>query len=346
MGEPEISHRDGPVGVGYRMPAEWAQHSRTWMCWPCRLEAWNGIDGLQRAKQATARVAQAIAQFEPVVMAARPEELSEARQMCGPKIQIFEIAIDDSWARDSGPSFLSGDGYAGVAWRFNAWGSKYETYADDGRFASRVLEHNGARIFSAPLVCEGGAIHTDGEGTLLTTEQCLLNANRNPDRTRKEIESTLAAYTGTKQILWVPGHFSDEETDGHIDNIACFAAPGRVILGVQPQKSHPDFEAVAMAKQSLAQMRDAHGRPLEIVEMVQPHRLRSDWRGRPLAASYVNFYLANDGLVMPAFDDPADSDARAILAQCFPGRKIAQVDVNDIVQGGGGIHCITQQEPA
>ena len=335
-----------PAAAGFRMPAEWAPHIRTWMCWPCRAEVWGTPDGLLRARDATARVAQAIAGFEPVMMAARGEDIAGARSQCGPAIEILQVPLDDSWARDIGPSFLSGDARAGVAWRFNAWGNKYDPYANDAGFAARILERQHGRVFPAPLVCEGGAIHVDGEGTLLTTEQCLLNPNRNPELTREQIERELMAFTGAQNILWLPGHFSDEETDGHVDNIACFAAPGRVLLGVPAMKSHPDFEAVASAREKLAAARDAEGRALEIVELVQPHNLRADWRGRPLAASYVNFYLANGGVVMPAFDDPADAAARAVLADCFPDRKIVQVDVLDIVQGGGGIHCITQQEPA
>jgi agmatine deiminase len=335
-----------PAASGFRMPAEWAPHSCTWMCWPCRLEAWGSVEGLSRAKAASARVARAIAEFEPVIMAARPEDVSDAQLFCGPLIEIFEMALDDSWARDIGPSFLAGPERAGVAWQFNAWGNKYDSYANDRQFATRVLADRRARRFLAPLVCEGGAIHVDGEGTLLTTEQCLLNPNRNPTLTRQEIETTLKAYAGTERILWLPGHFSDEETDGHVDNIACFVAPGRVLLGAPPMKSHPDFEAAAEARQALGKMRDARDRVLEVIELVQPQTMRVDWRGRPLASSYVNFYLANGGLVMPVFDDPSDADARAVLADCFPDRKIVQVEMLDIVQGGGGIHCITQQEPA
>jgi agmatine deiminase len=341
-----LDARQNPSSMGFRMPAEWTPHGCTWMCWPCRLEAWGNLEGLSRAKAATARVAQAIAEFEPVIMAARPEDVFEAQQACGPLIEIFETALDDSWARDIGPSFLAGPERAGVAWQFNAWGDKYETYANDRQFATHVLAQRHARRFSAPLICEGGAIHVDGEGTLMTTEQCLLNPNRNPGLARQQIEASLKAYTGAEKILWLPGHFSDEETDGHVDNIACFASPGRVLLGVPSMKSHPDFEAAAEARKSLAAMRDAQGRMLELIELVQPQNARLDWRGRPLAASYINFYLANGGLVMPAFDDPADAAARAVLAGVFPDRTIAQVEVLDIVQGGGGIHCITQQEPA
>jgi agmatine deiminase len=313
------------------------------MCWPCRLEAWGSADALARAKGAVARVARKIAEFEPVMMAARPQDADEAAQLCGPTVEIFAAPIDDSWARDTGPTFLSGR--AGVAWRFNAWGGKYQGFANDKVFAAHVLDRANARVYPARIVCEGGAIHVDGEGTLITTEQCLLNRNRNPELGRDAVEELLMQYTGVREVIWLGGTFSDIETDGHVDNIACFAAPGRMILGVPPVKSHPDFEPVAAVRRQLAASRDARGRVPEIVEIGQPRIPRTDWRGRLLAASYVNFYLVNGGLVMPAFGDPADERARAVLADCFPDRRIVQVEARDLVEGGGGIHCITQQEP-
>jgi agmatine deiminase len=194
-------------------------------------------------------------------------------------------------------------------------------------------------------VCEGGAIHVDGEGTLITTEQCLLNDNRNPDLTQQQIEEGLALFTGARRVIWLGEGFADDETDEHVDNIACFAAPGRVIVGVPP-KRHPDYEPVREVIRRLKQARDAQARAIEVVELAQPTLEAQDWRGRPLAASYVNFYLPNGGVVMPAFDDANDEKARAVLADCFPDRDILQIDAMDIVAGGGGIHCITQQEPA
>lgn len=335
-----------PADEGYRMPAEWAAHTRTWMCWPCRNEVWGGSGGLARAKQATAEIATTIARFEPVTMAARPQDGAEVRRSCGDDISLFETPLDDSWARDIGPSFLSGPQRAGTAWRFNAWGGKYSPFDDDAAFAARALDIAAAKIYRAPLVCEGGAIHVDGQGTLLTTEQCLLNPNRNCGRSRAEIEHILKRYTGTERVVWFTGTFLDEETDGHVDNIACFAAPGRVILGIPASRTHPDYTAVMAAKARLASARDAKGRAFEIVEIEQPRKERTDWRGRSLAASYVNFYLVNRAVIAPAFDDPSDEPARAMLAACFPDRAIVQIDARAIVEGGGGIHCITQQEPA
>ncbi|HTQ12650.1 MAG TPA: agmatine deiminase family protein [Rhizomicrobium sp.] len=337
-----------PARDGFSMPAEWAQHVRTWMCWPCRVEAWGGPDGLLRARQAFARVARAISTFEPVVMCARHEDAAEARLACGGKAEIFEVALDDSWARDMGPTFVAGpDGArAGVAWSFNAWGNKYHPYTNDTLLAGRILARAGVTAYMAPLVCEGGAIHSDGAGTLLTTEQCLLNGNRNPNLTPQQIEERLALFTGARRVIWLGEGFSDDETDGHVDNIACFAAPGRAIVGVPRSRAHPDWEPVHEAIRRLKAARDAEGRALEIVEIAQPRHERFDFRGRRLQASYVNFYLPNGGVVLPGFDDPADEAARESLAQCFPGRDILQIDALDIVEGGGGIHCITQQEPA
>ena len=300
---------------------------------------------MERARTATAEVAQAVARFEPVVMIAKPTDAEGAKQACGTFAEIFIAPIDDSWARDSGPTFLLGQPAAGVAWRFNAWGGKYDGYDNDTALAARVLRRAGAEQFAAPIICEGGAIHVDGDGTLITTEQCLLNTNRNPGRARDEIAGVLRGFTGAESVLWLPGEFADVETDGHVDNIACFASPGRILLGIPPA-DHPDFRAVAQLKRFLSEARDAKGRAFEIVEIAQPQRRRDDWRGRPLAASYVNFYVANGGLIAPAFDDPSDLPALSVLKDCFPGRKIVQVNACDLVEGGGGVHCITQQEPA
>ena len=341
---------DGPCPVrdGFSWPAEWAPHARTWMCWPCRIEVWGGPDGILRARQAYARVARAISTFEPVSMAVRPHDAAEARLATAAKVDLFEVPLDDSWARDQGPTFLRGPagGRAAVQWRFNAWGNKYHPYAEDALLATRIAKSVDARVYDAPLVCEGGAIHTDGEGTLITTEQCLLNVNRNPDLTQQDVEERLALFTGARRILWLGEGFSDDETDGHIDNIACFVSPGRVLVGLQPSKDHPDYEPAREVVRRLKAARDAEGRSIEVVEIEQPRVTRRDRGGRILQASYVNFYLPNGGVVMPAFDDANDEKARETIAACFPERDILQIDALDIVEGGGGIHCITQQEPA
>ena len=348
MNQPPTMPDASPAADGYAMPAEWADHTRTWMCWPCRKEVWGDADGLLRAKQAHARVARAISTFEPVTMAVRPHDHAEARLACAGHVKFFETPLDDSWARDAGPTFLVGgnSARAGVQWRFNAWGNKYRDYNEDAKFATRVLKDCEIAVYRAPFVCEGGAIHVDGEGTLITTEQCLLNPNRNPDLTRQQIEEGLSGFTGARKVIWLGTGFSDEETDGHVDNVACFAGPGRVLIGVPAAKSHPDHAPVMEAIRRLKAARDAQGRVLEVIEIEQPQSERTDWRSRLLAASYINFYLPTGGVVMPAFSDIQDERARAVLADCFPERDILQIDALDIVQGGGGIHCITQQEPA
>ena len=333
--------------AGLVMAPDWAAHARCWLCWPCRRETWGSAEALMAAKQVTARIARAISAFEPVTLAARPEDVAEAKLATGGKVQIFETALDDSWARDTGPTFLTGpEGeMAAVQWQFNAWGGKYQPYIHDAGLATRIADAGGWPVFHVPLVCEGGALHSDGEGTLLTTEQCLINPNRNPGQSQEEVESWLKRFTGARSVLWLGDGFSDDETDGHVDNTACFAGAGRVIVGVPSSSSLPDAEPVAEAIRRLRAARDAEGRALEVIELPQPRRVRFDWRGRMMQTSYVNFYLANGGIIMPAFDDPNDDKAEAILADLFPGRDILQVEVLDLLQGGGGIHCIALGEP-
>src|SRR5215469_6528469 len=314
----------------FSMPAEWAAHLRTWMAWPCRREAWDDPEGLTRAKAAYAAVAKAIARFEPVVMAARLEDAEEAGKTSG--CDIFEVALDDSWARDIGPTFVTGPfGRVAVQWRFNAWGGKYRPFDQDAAFAARVAEKAGVSVRRAAVICEGGAIHSDGQGTLLTTEQCLLNPNRNSDLGKEDAERVLRDFLGATRVIWLGEGFSDSETDGHVDNIACFAGKGQVILGMPDSHSHPDHAPVMEAKRRLK----AAG--LEVIELVQPRTVRPDRHGRLLQTSYVNFYLCNGGLVMPSFDDVHDDNAKALLADCFPDREIVTIPALDIVAGGGGI---------
>ena len=337
-----------PAESGFAWPAEWHAHRRTWMCWPSRLDCFGNAARLLRGRQALANLVRTVAGVEPVTLAVRAEDAAEARLATGGKAEILEVPLDDGWARDIGPAFLldSEKALAGVQWNFNAWGHKYQPYAHDAMFARRILRTIGAREFAAPLVCEGGALHGDGEGTILTTEQCLLNANRNPGLSREDVEKLLRLYLGAKTVIWLRGLFSDLETDGHIDNIACFAAPGRVILGMPDSRDHPDWEPAQDAMRTLTNAHDARGRPLEVVPLPQPTQRRLSWSGQLLQASYVNFYLANGAVIMPAFDDPRDDNARNLAVSLFQGRKVLQIDALDLVQGGGGIHCMTQQEPA
>jgi agmatine deiminase len=280
-------------------------------------------------------------------MAIRTRDLDEARLMLGRGIEILEIEIDDSWARDIAPIFVTDgrEGVAGVHWRFNAWGNKYIGFENDAAFGRHVIDALDMRRYDGPMVLEGGSIAVDGEGTLITTEQCLLNPNRNPNLTRQQIEERLALYFGVTKVVWLGEGLEDDETDGHVDNIACFAGPGRVMVYTSAEKGGLNDGVMRDNIARLRAARDARGRAFEIIELPEP-RPRERHDGRRLDMSYVNFYFTNYGIVMPSFDDPADAAAFAVMEKTFPDRRIVQVPALDIVEGGGGIHCITQQQPA
>ena len=334
-----------PADEGFVMPPEWAPHARCWMQWPCREPLFG--EHLRAAREAYAEVAQTIAEFEPVTMIASPEHVVEASLKCGPGVSTFSLPLDDSWCRDSGPTFVvnARGEVAGVAWKWNAWGDKYPDHQRDAQVSRAVLEHLGMRRYAAPLVLEGGAIHVDGEGTLLTTESCLLNPNRNPDLGRAEVEELLRQYLGVRTILWLNGGVEDDDTDGHVDNVACFVRPGLVLALNSSDPADGNYAMLAENIERLRASTDAAGRSLEVVPIEQPRR-REMADGRRLALSYVNFYIANGGIVMPAFEDPQDRHAYDIVQRAFPDRRVMQVPATEIVFGGGGIHCITQQQPA
>ena len=332
-----------PAADGYRMPAEWEPHARCWMAWPCRASLWG--DGLDAARGSYAAVARAIANFEPVTVVARPEHAADAASRCGGDVEILAMPIDDSWMRDVGPTFVAdGNGVvAGVNWRFNAWGEKYTDYANDRRLAARLLAHLGLRCFDAPFVLEGGAVHCDGEGTAITTESVLLNRNRGGVNDRATAAKNLREWLGARHVIWLPRGLAGDETDGHVDNLLCFAAPGRVLAVVASERSDPNHETL---RENFAILRAAHdscGRRLEVIPVEQSTLL--DPGGKPLAASYLNLYFANGGVVMPVFGQAQDDAAVQSVAAAFPDRRVVPVDGRPIVRGGGGIHCITQQQP-
>lgn len=331
----------------FTMPAEWAPHQRSFIAWPCRDALWGGAAAMERARLATAAVARAIAEFEPVTLLARPEHVAAATAACGAGVTVSAYELDDSWIRDTGPTFVRDVqcGLAGVQWRFNGWGGKYIPHNRDAALAGALLHDLGIACHKAALVAEGGALHVDGAGTLLTTEQCLLNPNRNPGMSRAAIEAELKRLLGVRQVIWLGEGLRGDETDGHIDNLACFSGPGRVVVQGCEDRTDANFSIVADAIARLRTARDAAGHTLEIIQLPAP-RARMDDKGNRLTLSYVNFYLVNGGLIMPAFDDPADGAARQILAGLFPNRRVVQLPALDIVRGGGGIHCITQQMPA
>jgi agmatine deiminase len=355
-----------PAADGFRMPAEFEPHAGCWMAWPERPDNWRLDAG--PAQRAFAAVAEAIAVSEPLTMAVSAAWFERCRAMLSAAIRVVEIATDDAWLRDTGPTFvLDGEGgRRGVDWRFNAWGGLdgglYSSWERDDRVAAKVLEIEAAERYRAPIVLEGGAIHVDGEGTVLTTEECLLNRNRNPELSRKQIEAALHAYLGAEKVVWLGRGVFADETDGHVDNLACFARPGVVLLTWSDDESDPQHEISADALARLDAATDARRRPFEIVRLPSPGPLAISVEeasgvepvagtlprraGDRLAASYANFYLGGGRIVFPLLDERHDDEAAAILRACFPEREVVGVPAREILLGGGNIHCITQQVPA
>lgn len=334
-----------PSAAGFSMPAEWTRHDRCWMAWPCRESLWG--DRLEAARAAYVNVARAIAGFEPVTMVCNPSDVAEASLACGAGIEVLSLPIDDSWMRDTGPTFVT-DGrgaLAAVDWRFNGWGKVYEVYGQDAQLASRMAERLEIRCFEAPIVLEGGAIHVDGDGTAMATEQCLLDPNRNPGVSRDEMDRYLQDYLGVDRVIWLEQGYEDDETAGHIDEIACFAAPGVVLACATDDEGDPNYPVFQANLQRLRTATDAKGRALDIVELPTPRR-RGQPDGRRMTLSYANCYIANGGVIIPDFEDDQDDRAFRIIREVFSDRQVVQVPAHDIVVGGGGIHCITQQQPA
>jgi agmatine deiminase len=336
-----------PAEAGYRMPAEWERHSCCWMSWPSRADQW--VDGLAGAESAYAAIARAIRRFEPVKMVAEPHAVDRARALCGADIEVIPLSIDDPWMRDSGPSFLArGDGaIAGTAWRFNSWGGKSPEYADNARLAGRVLSIASAPVYQSSLCLEGGGILTDGAGTIITTESVVLNPNRNPGITKAAAEHELRQALGASQVIWLPGDPESvfvDITDGHVDGMVSFVKPGVVMYESDPGATGTALQLAAENRRALETAVDASGHRLQIIsiddahEVVTPHSMFS--------RSYVNFYIANGGIVMPQFGVPGDARARAVVQAAFPDRAVVQVDIRHLASGGGGIHCVTQQQPA
>jgi agmatine deiminase len=347
------------------MPAEFESHRGCWMLWPTRPDNWR--DAAWPAQRAFAAVAHAIARFEPVTVGVAPNHFDEARRSLEPRVRVLRMASDDAWMRDVGPTCVvnAAGEVRGVDWHFNAWGGLqgglYFPWDQDELVARRVLAIEGLARYRAPLVCEGGAIHSDGEGTLLVTEQCLLHSNRNPSLSRERIESLLLEYTGALHIVWLGEGVYNDETDGHIDNLACFAAPGEVILGWCDDPQDPQAAISRDAYARLRAARDAHGRRLRIHKLPMPGPLhihpieaagvvsktgtQTRSSGLRLAASYVNFYLPNGGVIVPLLDARYDQRVLAQLQQIFPTRRVVGVPAREILLGGGNIHCITQQIP-
>ena len=328
-----------------RMPGEYEAHERTLMCWPARADLWGAH--LRQAELDYAEIAQQIARFEPVTMIAAPAAAETAADLCGSNVEVVEIPIDDSWARDTGPDFVVDESGVPeiVDFTFNAWGEKFAPYADDARLAERWAQRTGRRRRAVPMVLEGGSIATDGERTLVTTEECLLHMNRNPDMTRAQIEATLADALGVEAIVWLPfGLALDADTDGHVDNVAAFIEPGRLLVQGCDNPAEDDHRRTAINRRCAEGAIDACGRELEVV--VVPVLPYAEVDGRRLMVPYLNLYVLNGAVIVPTSGHPADDEMLGLIGSCYPGREVVPVPATMLAFGGGGPHCITQQVPA
>ena len=347
------------------MPGEFEPHQGCWMLWPERPDNWRL--GAKPAQRAFTEVARSICRFEPVTVGVSAAQFDNARRLLPAEARVVELSCDDAWMRDVGPTFVV-DRHGAlrlVDWLFNAWGGLeeglYFPWNRDAQVARKVGEIERVDRYAAPVILEGGSIHVDGEGTLITTEQCLLNPNRNPGLRREEIEELLRAYLNVETIVWLGQGVYNDETDGHVDNLCCFVRPGVVALSWSDDPGDPQYDISRDAERRLQTAVDARGRTLavhrihqpapvtirpgecegvDVVEGTMPRR-----EGDRLAASYINFYIADGGIVAPRFGDPQDSPALEALEELFPGRTVVGVAAREILLGGGNIHCITQQQP-
>ncbi len=326
---------------GWRMPAESYPHRLTYMSWPTRRIWGPYIAGV---REDIARIARVIAEFEPVVLLADRRDVKAARRACGSGVEVAPIPVNDLWIRDTGPSFvLGGPGrIAGIDLNFNGWGGK-QIHDRDGRVAREILADERVERIQAPIVGEGGAIEADGQGTLMATESSLVNANRNPGKSREDIEDALKDLCGATTVLWVNGIKGHDITDCHIDALARFTEPGVVVMST-PAEDAPWAGVYDQAHDVLSKAVDARGKRLEIVELPEPAAIGR--RGEEFLAGYVNYYVINGAVVMPRFGDrKADADALSIVRDLYPDRRVVQVAVDTLGEGGGGIHCSTQQMP-
>jgi agmatine deiminase len=334
-----------PSELGFKMPAEWTRHQRTFMEWPLIDALWP--KPFEEVLPAYAEIVKKILEFEPVTLIVKAEVSKQAAEFCDSEVEIIELEHNDSWIRDNGPTFLTNSSgkIAAVNWMFNAWGGKYP-FELDNMVASSILARFKVPRFDAPFIMEGGSIHVDGEGTLLTTEECLLNKNRNTNLTKPEIEVLLKLYLGIEKVIWLKQGIFGDDTDGHVDNVACFAAPGVIIIQTCANKADQDYKLSKENIEILKKTKDAKGRAFKIIEIEKPEPYY--YEDTLLTLSYLNFYFVNGGIILPVFGGKnieRDFNAENILKGVFPDRKIVTVNGLIVARGGGNVHCLTQQMP-
>ncbi|SHF66676.1 agmatine deiminase family protein [Streptoalloteichus hindustanus] len=336
------------TGPGVRMPAETAPHLRCWMAWPARRGIWGGL--LPHVRTEIAQLARVIAEFEPVVMLAAPRQVEQARRALGGGVAVVPMPVDDVWIRDTGPIFVH-DAHgrvAGVDLAFNGWGGR-QRHRRDRHVARRLLDRLGLPRASSRLVIEPGGFESDGDGTALATRSCLLHPARNRDASPGEVERELATLLGVREVVWLDGVPDLDVTDCHVDGLARFVQPGLVVVHQPVPGSDPAWERVThQALEVLAGATDARGRRLRVVTLPEPTSVRVTDPAllAHFVAGYVNYYVANDAVVMPRFGDRASDDrAAGILGDLYPGRRVVAVDLDTLLSGGGGIHCVTRDQP-
>lgn len=355
-----------PKNDGFRMPAEFEEHSGTYIIWPERPDNWR--NGGKPAQHVFAKVANTIGKYEPITVCVSSAQYSNARNMLSSYVKVVEMSNNDSWIRDCGATFVVNDkgDVRAVDWKFNAWGGLvdglYFPWDQDDMIALKMSElEQTDRYRLDDFVLEGGSIHVDGEGTVMTTEECLLSAGRNPQMTKEEISKTLCDYLNCSKVLWLPKGIYNDETNGHVDNICNFVRPGVVALAWTDDMSDPQYAISKAAYDYLSSETDAKGRKIEIHKIYVPkpilitkeESLGVDavdgtlprQEGDRMAASYVNYYTGNGFIALPIFNDPNDELAIKKMQELYPNRVIEPIYAREILLGGGNIHCITQQVP-
>lgn len=349
------------------MPAEYEPHAGCWMLWPERPTTWRL--GAKPAQKAFVKVAQAISKHEPVTVGVSEDQYANAVRLLPEEVRVVEIASNDAWMRDIGATFVKNDETGevrGVDWKFNAWGGlvdgAYFPWDLDEQVARKMCDMERMdRYVLDDFVLEGGSIHTDGEGTIITTEECLLSDGRNHNLSKEEIGEVLCNYLGADKVIWLKNGIYLDQTNGHVDNMCCFVEPGKVLLAWTDNEKDPQYQICKENLEILENETDAKGRKLEVVKLPLPDPISLTeeeasgfdaindatvrHEGERLPASYINFYIANGALIVPRFCDEKDAEAVAILQECFPDRDISTIDSREILLGGGNIHCITQQQP-
>ena len=331
------------------MPPEWHPHECCWMQWPTETfpsdvtPSWSHFD-LDKGRIAWANVANTISQFETLKMIVHPNDRESAINLLNNNVEILELPINDAWCRDTGAIFLLNDKneLGGVDSDFNCWGYK-ENFELDDKVAKFMIEKTNSKYFKNNMVLEGGSINVNGKGTMITTEQCLLNKNRNPELSKEQIEKNLKDYFGVSKIIWLK-HGTDEGTDGHVDNVACFSNSNTILTMTCSDKSDSYYDLLSENLEILRSSTDQDGNPINIIELEMSKKRLIPNDDEP--SSYINFYISNNAIILPIFgDEPADENAKKILNSQFQNRQIVCLDGRDILLGGGNIHCITQQQP-